>query len=128
MIDQEDVRVLILEKDAEVVDLVKDILRGGSYELRGLASFSEAVSLLKSENFHIAVVGTTLETHSPFEGLVDLVKASPLTSIILLSDLPEVEVHEKAEGCGILGHVPRNVPPEDLNHLLYRFKQITGLL
>jgi DNA-binding response OmpR family regulator len=128
MIKQEDVRVLILEKDAAVIDSVKDILRNGSYAPHVLSSFSEAVSLLKSEGFQIALVGTTLETDSPFEGLVDLVKASPLTSIILLSDLPEAEIHKKAEGCGILGHVPRNVPPEDLNHLLYRFKQITGLL
>jgi DNA-binding response OmpR family regulator len=128
MIDQEDVRVLIVEKDTAVVGLVKDILRNGSYDLHVLSSFNEAVSLLKSESFQIAVVGTTLETDSPFEGLVDMVKASPLTSIILLSDLPEAEVHEQAEGCGILGHVPRSVPSEDLNHLLYRFKQITGLL
>jgi DNA-binding response OmpR family regulator len=128
MVDQEDVRVLILEKDAAVADLVKDVLGNGSYDLHVLSSFNEAVPLLKSESFQIAVVGSTLEADSPFEGLVDMVKASPLTSIILLSDLPDAEVHEKAEGCGILGHVPRSVPPEELNDLLHRFKQITDLL
>jgi len=57
-----------------------------------------------------------------------MVKASPLTSIILLSDLPEEEVHEKSEGCGILGHVPRSVPQDDVEHLFSRYRQITGLL
>jgi DNA-binding response OmpR family regulator len=128
MIDQKNVRVLILEKDTAVVDSLKNKLKDGPYDLHALFSLNEAVSLLKSESFQIAIVGSTLETDSPFEGLMDMVKASPLTSIILLSDLPEEEVHEKSEGCGILGHVPRSVPPDDLDHLLNRFRQITGLL
>ena len=128
MADQESVRVLILEKDEAVVDAVKDHLKDGPYDLHVLSSFNEAVSLLKSERFAIAIVGSGRETDSPFEGLLNMVKASPLTSIILLSDLPDEEVHEKSEGCGILGHVPKSIPSEDLDHLLNRFKQITGLL
>jgi len=128
MTDQENIRVLILEKDEEVVDAVKHHLENGPYDLDVLSSFNEAISRLKTEHFSMAIVGNTAETDSPFEVLLDMVKASPLTSLILLSDLPEEEVHERAEGCGILGHVARSVPPEDLNHLLSRFRQITGLL
>jgi len=118
MTDQESVRVLILEKDKAVADSVKDNLKDGPYDLRVLSSFNEAVSLLKSERFAIAIVGSTLENDSPFERLLDMVKASPLTSIILLSDLPEEEIHEKSEGCGILGHVTRSVPPGEFSQLL----------
>ena len=128
MIDQGKIRVLILEKDKEVVDAVKNNLENGPYDLHVLSSLNEAISLLKSDSFSIAIVGNTAETDSPFEGLLDMVKASPLTSIILLSDLPGEEVHELSEGCGILGHVARNVPSEDLDHLLNRFRQIAGLL
>jgi DNA-binding response OmpR family regulator len=128
MTDQENIRVLILEKDVQVVDAVKNHLENGPHDLHVLSSLNEAISLLKSESFSIAIVGNTVETDSPFAGLRDMVKASPMTSIILLSDLPEEEVHERAEGCGILGHVARSVTEEDLNHLLNRFRQIAGLL
>jgi DNA-binding response OmpR family regulator len=128
MTDQENIRLLILEKDVQVVDAVKNHLENGPHDLHVLSSLNEAISLLKSESFSIAIVGNTVETDSPFAGLRDMVKASPMTSIILLSDLPEEEVHERAEGCGILGHVARSVTEEDLNHLLNRFRQIAGLL
>jgi len=128
MTDQENIRVLIIEKDKEVVDAVKNNLENGPHDLHVLSSLNEAISLLKSENFSIAIVGNTVETDSPFEGLRDMVKASPMTSIILLSDLPGEEVHELSEGCGILGHVARNIPLDGLDHLLNRFRQIAGLL
>ncbi|HDZ23880.1 MAG TPA: response regulator [Desulfobacteraceae bacterium] len=128
MPNQKNIPVLIVEQDSQVVDAIKNILQGSQYDLHILSSFNEALSRLKTEPFSIAIVGKTAETDSPFEELLEMVKASPLTSIILLSDLPEEEVHERSEGCGILGHVGRSVPPEDLDHLLNRFRQIAGLL
>ena len=128
MTNQKNVPVLILEKDPAVVDAVKDVLKHGPYSPCVLSNLTEALSSLKTGNFSIVIVGDAEETNSPFEGLLDMVKASPLTSIILLTDLPHEEVHEKAEGCGILGHVSRSVPPEDLKDLLNHYGKIASLL
>lgn len=128
MVDQQNMRVLILEKEKDVVEAIKRNLENGPYVLHIHSSFKEAVSLLTSEHIAIAIIGNAVETNSPFEGLLEIVKASPLTSTILLSDLSEKEVHERSEGCGILGHVPRNVPPEDLEHLFNQYRKISGRL
>ena len=128
MTNQKNVPVLILEKDPAVIDAVKDALEKGPYSPYILSNLTEALSSLKTGHFSIAIVGDAEETNSPFEGLLDMVKASPLTSIILLTDLPHEEVHERAEGCGILGHVSRSVPPEDLEALLNHYRKIASLL
>jgi hypothetical protein len=49
---------------------------------------------------------------------------SPMSSIIMVTDLSHSEVDEKAEGYGILGNIARNVPTEDLLSLLHTFEKI----
>jgi len=50
--------------------------------------------------------------------------ASPMTSIIMVTDLSHSEVDEKAEGYGILGNIARDVPAEELLSLLGAFEKI----
>ncbi len=50
---------------------------------------------------------------------------SPMTSIILISDLPTKEVDERAEGYGILGHVNRSIPSKNLTLLIEHFEKIS---
>ena len=52
------------------------------------------------------------------------VMASPMTSIIMVTDLSHSEVDEKAEGYGILGNIARDVPAEELLSLLGAFEKI----
>ncbi|MCK4817903.1 hypothetical protein KA005_19180, partial [bacterium] len=61
---------------------------------------------------------------SPFESMKDIVMTSPMTSMILITDLPEEEVNERAEGYGILGYVNREISSKDLLKLIKGFEEI----
>ena len=52
------------------------------------------------------------------------VMATPMTSIIMVTDLSDSEVDEKAEGYGILGNITRDVPAESLLSLLHTYEKI----
>jgi hypothetical protein len=52
--------------------------------------------------------------------------ASPMTSVILITDLPKQEVDDTAEGYGILGHTDRSVRSEEMIPLLESFEKILG--
>jgi len=70
-------------------------------------------------------VGNAKGTSSTFEIMRKIVMTSPMTSIILISDLPTKEVDEKAEGYGILGHVNRSIPSKYLTLLIEHFEKIS---
>jgi hypothetical protein len=84
----------------------------------------EALNFLKEKSPQLAVVGDTEKNVPPFEIMKDIVMTSPMTSIILITDLPKKEVDEKAEGYGILGHINGKVPSDDLASLLENFENI----
>lgn len=128
MNDRGKISVLILEKDPSVVAAVKKEFPKESYEPTPAPDSEEAIALLRSGAYSLAVVGDTEALESPFAALHQVVMAAPMTSVILLSDLPEREVHEKAEGYGILGSVARNIPPREFGQLLSRFEQISNSL
>lgn len=128
MNDQEKTRVLILEEDPSIADAVREQLHKESYESTVVPGPEEAVPLLRSGSYSLAVLGDTEGFESPFAALREVVMASPMTSVILLSDLPEKDVHEKAEGYGILGSVARNIPYREFKGLLRRFEQISNSL
>lgn len=122
--EQKTIHALILEEDKSVVNPIKEALETRSYKVSTLSKREEALSLLQEKQFPLAVIGNTEGTNSEIASMKELVKTSPMTSVILLSDLTEKDVHEKTEGYGILGHINRNVPLDGLFLLVDRFEEI----
>jgi DNA-binding NarL/FixJ family response regulator len=124
MAQKEKPHALILEKDRKLIDSIEKILKRRSYAVT--TSFEKEVALqhLKERTYPLAVVGDAEGSGSPFEAMRDIVMASPMTSMVLITDLPEDEVNEKAEGYGILGHVSREVRSKDLLKLVKSFEAI----
>ena len=116
---------LVLEKDPAVTDAVLEILRERSYRATSLSTWKDALSHLRERPYPIAVIGDVEGFGSIFDAMKEIVMASPMTSLILLTDAHEKEIHEKAEGYGIIGHVKRSVPSTDLIRLLERFEEIS---
>ena len=121
---KEKTHVLILEGDQQIVESIKKTLKRRSYAVTSTSEKEEALNLLGERLYPLAVVGDAHGTSSPFEAMRDIVMASPMTSMILISDLPDEEVNEKAEGYGILGHVNREVLSKDLLKLVRSFESI----
>jgi len=116
----------ILEKEETVVASIDNTLQSRSYSVTVLSKKEEAFNLLKERAFQLAIVGNTEDSASVFGIMREIVAASPMTSMILVTDLSEEEVDEKAEGYGILGQIGRAVPSGDLVQLLDSLEEILG--
>ena len=117
-------KALLLEKDPAVLEKIQRMLKDRSYEPTSFSDKKEALAALKGTFFSLAVTGLTENDDNPMEVMKAMVMTSPMTSVIMVTDLSESEVEEKAEGYGILGNVAREVPAEDLMSLLDAYEKI----
>ena len=124
MVLKEKTHALILETDRKIVESLSKILKRRSYAVTTTPKKEDAMGFLKERLFPLAVVGNAEGGISPFESMKDIVMTSPMTSMILITDLPEEEVNERAEGYGILGYVNREIPSKDLLKLIKGFEEI----
>ena len=127
MAHQKNIRALVLEKDREVTQSISKILKRRSYGVVTTSEQKETLKLFKESPYQLAIVGDSTDGYSALESMKEIVMASPITCIILISDLPGEEIHEKAEGYGILGHINRDIQSKDLRPLLNSFEQIFSL-
>ncbi len=118
------IKVMLLEKDTAVLEKIQERLETRPYEITRFAKGDEALAAAKETPFDLAFVGYGAEGEDPIDLLKAFVMASPMTSIIMVTDLTDSEVEEKAEGYGILGNVNRDVPAENLFSLLDSYEKI----
>jgi DNA-binding NtrC family response regulator len=123
---QKEIRALVVEKDERVAVAIQKMLEDRRYRVTPLSGKEDAIRLLKERPVSLAVAGETEDSDSPFHIMKEIVMASPMTSLILITDLPKEEVDDKAEGYGILGHTGRSVRSEDMIPLLDSFEKILG--
>jgi DNA-binding NtrC family response regulator len=123
---EKEIHALIVENDATVAASIKKILLDRQYTVTLLSKKEEVSQRLKERLFSLAVAGEAEDSDSSFHIMKDIVMASPMTSVILITDVPKKEVDEKAEGYGIVGHVNRTVKSEDFIPLLESFEDILG--
>jgi DNA-binding NtrC family response regulator len=121
-------QAVILEKDTTVARSLSGQLEDMGYTVTPCPSKAVLLDRLKANPNQLAVLGEEDTGSSPFEILEGVVKASPMTSIVLLTDLPHDEVHERAEGYGILGRIGTSIPRDELARLVERFEAISEAL
>jgi DNA-binding NtrC family response regulator len=120
--------VIILENDPETADSIAGLLTNRGYVPTLTETKAGAMEIIEKKGPGLVLIGNTEEKISVFDILKDIVMASPMTSVILVSDISPEEIHEKAEGYGILGHIGRNIDHDALSPLLETFEMITGAL
>ena len=125
---QEKTRVIVVEKDQEVVNLILQALKDKPFQITICSGTVETVTILREKLYGLILIGDTHEGDSPFDFMKAIVTASPMTSIILITDLKEKEIRDKSEGYGILGYVNRAIPSGDLTSLTDQFENISGSL
>jgi DNA-binding NtrC family response regulator len=125
MVNQETkIKVLLLENDPAVLDKIQLALEEKPYEKTSFSSSNEALKASKKSFFDLVITGHNEENNDPIDIIKAFVMATPMTSIIMVTDLSDSEVDEKAEGYGILGNITRNVPTEGLLSLLHTYEKI----
>ncbi len=117
-------KVLLLENDPAVMEKIKQTLEDDTYEKACFSNRNEALKASKETLFDLIITGHNEENEDPIDVMKTFVMASPMTSIIMVTDLSHSEVDERAEGYGILGNIVRDVPTEDLLSFLGTFEKI----
>jgi DNA-binding NtrC family response regulator len=123
---QKEIHAIVVEKDEKVAEAVRKILEDRHYVVTLLSREKNAIRLLKERHISLAFAGEAEDSDSPFHIMKEVVMASPMTSMILITDLSEQEVDDKAEGYGILGHADRSLKSADMIPLLESFEKILG--
>ena len=125
MVNQETkIKVLLLENDPAVLDKIQLAMEDKPYEKTSFSSSDKALKASKETLFDLIIAGHNAEHEDPIDVIKAFVMATPMTSIIMVTDLSDSEVDEKAEGYGILGNITRNVPAEGLLSLLHTYEKI----
>ena len=125
MVNQETkIKVLLLENDPAILDKIQLALEGRPYEKASFSSSDEALKASKETLFDLIISGHNAEDEDPIGVMKAFVMATPMASIIMVTDLSDSEVDEKAEGYGILGNITRKVPTESLLSLLNTYEKI----
>ena len=115
---------IVLDRDKNLADLISATLKEELFEVVTTADTEETLDLLKQKLFSLAVVGDPEGDETAFDAMKKVVMKSPMTSMILITDLSEEIVEEKAEGYGILGHIARDFSSEGLKGLIENFREI----
>ena len=127
MMKEKEFNTSIVEQDQERAMGMVNLLKERMYASTIISTKEEMIELLGGKTIPLIILGETADGYSPFELMKEVVKHSPMTSIILLTDATEEEVEEKAEGYGILGHVG-TAPGAAFFSLLDNFEKISGVL
>ncbi len=117
-------KMLLLENEPAVREKIQRALENNPLEIICFSSINDALKASKTSFFDLVITGHNDEIEDPVDVVKKFVMASPMTSIIMVTDLSPSEVDEKAEGYGILGNISRKAPAGDLLSLLGAYEEI----
>lgn len=86
----------------------------------------EALNRQSEKPFDLLVVGDDPTTGDGLKLIKDFLAVNWVTSSIVICDVDEKNIHERAEGLGILGHIRTAGDVQSLARLLARFKQMAS--
>lgn len=124
----EKIRAAVIERDALLGGKVGEFLALRGFLVEHASTNHELAALFEGGRISLAVLGETIDGGDFISSLDLIVRLSPMTSVILLTDMNDAEVHERAEGYGILGSASRRDPNPDLGVLCGRFEEIASII
>jgi two-component system response regulator PilR (NtrC family) len=112
-------RILLVDDDPGLLDLVSELLARRGHEVVQTGSGLRAAQLLKAERFDLAVLDLLLPDLSGLD-LAQLAMRDPETVVIVLSGSTSVEQALQAMRMGIYDYVIKPFQVEQLEHTLQR--------
>jgi DNA-binding NtrC family response regulator len=120
-------RVLIVEDDSAIRDLLRRWLVEWSYDVNTAASATEALQTMLVEPASIMVCDIQMPGHHDGMWLAERVRAKwPRTAIIMASGVTEVDVVERAQRFGAIDYVTKPFGRELMRQALDRAAAAVG--
>ncbi|MFH1117465.1 MAG: response regulator [Pseudomonadota bacterium] len=114
-------KALVVVNEPDRIDVIKQRLSERGIDMTVLTDPEEALGLCREAPPDLAIVQDPLRSMSGTVFLNHLVRISWATGTILIADADEDQVHDRAEGLGILGHMRSPTDGEMLDRLLDKF-------
>jgi DNA-binding NtrC family response regulator len=110
-------KILIVEDDASVSELVKTVLDGENYTVITAASAEEAKELINAENPDLAMIDIILPGQGGMDLILDLHASNPNLGIVLTSgkiDMTMATFKVLAHQFGVISILPKPFTVEEL--------------
>ncbi len=127
MTNTQELRIILAENDPAIIKTINETLKDRGYLPVMVSTKKLLLQHLNAKLCHLILIGELEDSDSILKTMREAVMASPLSAIILMTDIPSNEVHDKTEGYGILGDIGRIQASKELLHLLDQFEKIQRL-
>ncbi len=117
------IRVLIVDDERAIRDLLSDAIRHTGYEVFSASNGKEALSLIRQENIHIAICDIRMPGMSGIELLKQILDISPETIVIMITAYASVETAVNALRNGALDYILKPIVYEDVIAKISRIDQ-----
>ena len=113
-----DPSLLIVEKDADLLDLlVRNFTRRG-YSVTGVRHPRQALAVANVCQYRVAVVDYTLHETDGISLMEMLQRTTADLSVVMLSERPESVLRDEALDCGALDYLSRSCPFAELEDVV----------
>lgn len=119
--------LLVFKNDDLNPGFVNGVTQIEETDVVSLESGQQALELIGSNNFDLAVAAEKLPDMTGIEFIEKLVKVNPMVNTAVASDLPEKEFHEATEGLGVLMAVPLTAAEYDARRLIDYLNKIVNM-
>ncbi len=107
-------RVLVVDDDPQVRELLAEYLRAKAYEVLEAATGGEALRRLREDRPHLVLLDIMLPDRSGLEVLQEMKMIDPAVAVIMVTGLHEQEVGRQAMQAGAFDYFAK---PFDLQYL-----------
>jgi DNA-binding response OmpR family regulator len=121
-----ELRALVVVTEPAKAEAIEQCLSGRGINSTVMSDPEDALSSCRQNPPNLAIVEDPLGSMSGTLFLNHLVRISWSTGTILIADSDESQVHDRAEGLGILGHMRSPNDLATLEHLLDRFEEVNS--
>jgi DNA-binding response OmpR family regulator len=119
-------RAILFLNQSDSIEPLIEALAGNGFELFAADDLGAGLSEHRREPFSLAVVEDGYKSLSAPAIVQELLKISWTTHSIIVTDKDEDQLHEQAEGLGILGGMKDRDDIKRLNELLTTLRKILG--
>ena len=113
-------RILVVEDDGEMRDLLKDFLKREGYEVDSVDNGSEALRKLTKEEFNLIITDVRMPGLSGLDILPGIKTLQPWASVIVITAFGSDEVYKKAFERGAYVYLRKPIHLPNLGKLIHK--------
>jgi two-component system response regulator YesN len=112
---------LIVSADTANIELLIRELKQRGYQVTTVQTGSAALELVKTEKYNLVLIDDSLKDMPVIDLISAVMHIDVAISIGLLTNMADSEIHEKFEGWGIIGAIPKPVDTDGMESFIKKF-------